>query len=270
MTALTMYQVDAFAERPFAGNPAAVLILDRPMDARMMQAIASENNLAETAFALRDADGWQIRWFTPVHEAAFCGHATLATAHVLFSAYQVNAPMQFQTRKVGTLSVTRRRDGRYEMDLPAIRPEPAGDLPAEFARLFPEGPRNVTRNFENFFVELASPDAVRAYVPDLATIARLHPMGLAITARGGETHQGRPVDFLSRYFAPGAGIDEDPVTGSIHATLVPYWAERLGKTELSAFQASARGGELDCRLVGDRVQLIGSAVTYMRATIFPA
>ena len=270
MTAMTMYQVDAFAERPFAGNPAAVMILDKPMDDGMMQAIASENNLAETAFAQRDGADWLIRWFTPVHEAAFCGHATLATAHVLFTELQVTGPIRFQTRQVGALTVTRQRDGRYEMDLPAIAAEPVPALPGEFASLFPGGALSVTRNFENFFVELPSPEAVRGYVPDLATIARLHPMGLAITAAGGRSHQGQPVDFISRYFAPGAGIDEDPVTGSIHSTLVPYWAERLGKTELRAFQASARGGELDCRLVGGRVQLTGSAVTFMRATIYPA
>lgn len=269
MTAMTMYQVDAFAERPFAGNPAAVLILDRPMEERLMQSIASENNLAETAFAVKDGADWQIRWFTPVHEAAFCGHATLATAHVLYSAYQVTEPIRFQTRQVGALTVTRRRDGRYEIDLPAIAPEPVGALPAEFTALFPGGAPPVMRNFENYFVELPSPDAVLAYVPDLATVARLRPMGLAITARGGRTHQGLPVDFTSRYFAPGAGIDEDPVTGSIHSTLVLYWAERLDRMDLKAFQASARGGQIDCHLAGDRVQLIGSAVTFMRATIYP-
>lgn len=270
MSAMTMYQVDAFAERPFAGNPAAVLILDRPMEDRLMQSIASENNLAETAFVVGAGADWQIRWFTPAQEAAFCGHATLAAAHVLYSAYHVAGPIRFQTRQVGALTVTRRRDGRYEMDLPALAPEPVAALPAELAALFPDGVPNVTRNFENYFVELPSPDAVRAYVPDLAAIARLHPAGLAITARGGRTHQGEPVDFISRYFAPGAGIDEDPVTGSIHATLVPFWAERLGMTELKAFQASARGGEIGCLLAGERVLLTGSAATFMRATIFPA
>lgn len=269
MTAMTMYQVDAFAERPYAGNPAAVLVLDRPIDERLMQSIASENNLAETAFVSKDGADWLIRWFTPTQEAAFCGHATLAAAHVLFSAHQVAGVMRFQTRQVGALTVTRRRDGRYEMDLPAIAPEEIAELPDELLSLFPGTRLTVVRNFENLFVELPSPDAVRDYVPDLAAIARLHPLGLAITARGGQTHLGQPVDFISRYFAPGAGIDEDSVTGSIHATLVPYWAERIGKTELSAFQASARGGEVHCHLAGDRVLLIGSAVTFMRATIFP-
>lgn len=269
MTALTMYQVDAFADCPFAGNPAAVLILDRPLDDRLMQSVATENNLAETAFAVRDGADWLIRWFTPLHEAAFCGHATLATAHVLYSVYQAAQPIRFRTRQVGTLSVSRRKDGRYAMDLPLMRPEPVAALPDELARLFGADAR-VSRNFENYFVELASPEAVRAFVPDLPLIARMHPMGLAITARGGATHQGVAVDFVSRYFAPGAGIDEDPVTGSIHATLVPYWAERLGKSDLTAFQASRRGGEIGCRVTGDRVELSGSAVTFMRATIYPA
>jgi PhzF family phenazine biosynthesis protein len=268
MPELTMHQVDAFADRPFTGNPAAVLILDRPLDDRLMQAIASENNLAETAFALREGADWLIRWFTPVHEAAFCGHATLATAHVLFSAHHADQPIRFRTRQVGTLSVSRREDGRYAMDLPLLPPEPVATLPAELARLFGTDAR-VRRNFENYFVELPSPEAVRAFIPDLPLIARLHPMGLAITAQGGATHLGATVDFTSRYFAPGAGIDEDPVTGSIHATLVPYWAERLGKSDLKAFQASRRGGEIGCRVDGDRVELTGSAVTFMRATIYP-
>lgn len=269
MTALTMYQVDAFADRPFAGNPAAVLILDRPLDDRLMQSIATENNLAETAFAVRDGADWLIRWFTPLHEAAFCGHATLATAHVLCSAYQAAQPIRFRTRQVGTLSVSRLKDGRYAMDLPLLPPEPVAALPDELLRLFGADAK-VSRNFENYFVELANPEAVRAFVPDLPLIARMHPMGLAITAQGGATHLGAAVDFVSRYFAPGAGIDEDPVTGSIHATLVPYWADRLGKSDLMAFQASRRGGEVGCRVTGDRVELTGSAVTFMRATIYPA
>ena len=268
MIAMTMYQVDAFADRPLAGNPAAVLILDQPLDERLMQSIAAEYNLAETAFVVREGEGWAIRWFTPSHEAAFCGHATLASAHVLHSAYGVPLPVRFGTRKVGDLVVARLPDGRYEMDLPRLDPAPL-DPPAEFARIFPDGWVNAVRNFENYFVELPTAEAVRTFRPDLPLIAGFGGIGLAITAAGGATHRGTPVDFTSRYFWPGGGIDEDPVTGSTHATLTPYWAEKLGKTALKAFQASARGGQIDCALAGGRVKLTGSAVTFMRATIFP-
>jgi predicted PhzF superfamily epimerase YddE/YHI9 len=269
MQALAMYQVDAFAERPFEGNPAAVLVVDRPLDDRLMQAIAAENNLAETAYVWRDGADWQIRWFTPTHEAAFCGHATLAAAHVLHSAYGVRMPVRFGTGKVGVLAVGREPDGRYALDLPRLDPAPL-DPPPGFAGIFPDGWMSLFRNFENYFAELASPEAVAAFRPDLTAIARFGEIGLCITARGGRTHAGAPVDFVSRYFWPGGGIDEDPVTGSTHATLVPYWAARLGKDTLSAFQASRRGGALTARLGEARVVLTAAAATFMKATIYPA
>ncbi|RCS25174.1 PhzF family phenazine biosynthesis protein [Phyllobacterium salinisoli] len=255
-----MYQVDAFADRAFAGNPAAVLILDDWLPEGVMQAIASENNLAETAFARPNGSSWDLRWFTPVHEVDFCGHATLATAHVLATQWNIDREMHFQTR-VGDLLV-RPGDGGYCLDLPSFPPEPLQELPAAIAGCF--GGRQVTcfRNFENIFVELADEKAVRAFIPDLPAISHIDPMGLAITGKG-ESH-----DFVSRYFAPGAGIPEDPVTGSIHATLVPYWSKKLGQNRLSAFQASARGGHLACRLVGDRVLITGRAVTFMKAEIY--
>lgn len=268
MSALNMYQVDAFADRPFQGNPAAVLVLEHALDDRLMQSIAAENNLAETAFVLRQPDGWSIRWFTPTHEAAFCGHATLAAAHVLHSVYGAASPSRFETRKVGTLAVARQTDGRYALDLPRLDPSPL-DPPKDFARIFHDGWVSAVRNFENYFVELASPEAVRDFRPDLRLIATFGEIGLAVTAKGGVTHQGQPVDFVSRYFWPGGGINEDPVTGSTHATLVPWWAGRLGKSDLRAFQASRRGGLMDCRLTSDRVILTAGAVTFMKAVIYP-
>jgi predicted PhzF superfamily epimerase YddE/YHI9 len=262
-----MFQVDAFADALFKGNPAAVLVLDRPVPDTLMRAIAQENNLAETAFVTRAGTDWHIRWFTPQHEAAFCGHATLATAHVLCTEYGVDLPIRFTTGAVGALQVSRAKDGMYVLDLPRLEPMPLTPPPPPLAELFPDGWVEAFRNFENLFVTLPTAAAVRSYAPDLRAITQFHPLGLAITAAGGETHEGSPVDFTSRYFDPGAGIDEDPVTGSIHATLVPYWGGRLGKGDLLAFQASARGGTLVCTLLSDRVLLTGRAVTFMRAEV---
>lgn len=269
MPTLTMYQVDAFADRVFTGNPAAVLVLDDWLDEALMASIAMENNLAETAFARRGQEGFDLRWFTPVHEVAFCGHATLATAHVLATEYGVSGEIAFATARVGTLRVRPEGDGAYTLDVPCLAPEPLDPVPGIFQSLFPGGWRAAFRNFENLFVELASEAEVRAYVPDLVRIAELHPTGLVITAKCEDAPSGRGgADFVSRYFVPGAGIPEDPVTGSTHATLVPYWAQRLGTDRLSAVQASRRGGRLTCRLEGGRVFLTGRAVTFMRAVVF--
>jgi predicted PhzF superfamily epimerase YddE/YHI9 len=261
MAELSMWQVDAFADRVFAGNPAAVLVLDGDwLPEAVMQAIAAENNLAETAFARPKAGGgWDLRWFTPVHEADFCGHATLATAHVLAAELGIVGDLVFSTR-VGELRVGRRAEA-HVLDLPAFPPEPLETPPAMLAEIFPAGWRDAFRNFENLFVVLPDEAALCAFVPDLGRIATLHPRGLCITAPGARH------DIVSRYFAPGAGIPEDPVTGSTHATLVPYWASKLGRTTLSAFQCSRRGGELGCELDGARVRLTGRAVTFMTASI---
>ncbi|MBB4301585.1 PhzF family phenazine biosynthesis protein [Rhodobium orientis] len=255
---MEMFQVDAFTDRVFGGNPAAVLILDRWLSDAVLQAIAGENNLAETAFACRGKDGWHLRWFTPTVEVDFCGHATLATAHVLAREHGVAGEMRFATR-VGELRVTATEDG-YALDVPLLAPEPLERLPEEVAHLVPAG-AILFRNFENFFAELADEDAVTGFSPDLSAIAKLGPVGLVVTATGTTT------DFVSRYFAPGAGIPEDPVTGSTHATLAPYWATRLGKARMTARQASARGGSLTCEIAGERVRLYGQAVTFMKADI---
>lgn len=260
MPELTMYQVDAFTSELFRGNPAAVLVLEHWLPVATMQNIASENNLAETAFVRPNGGGFDLRWFTPVHEVEFCGHATLATSHVLVHELGTKGQLVFETR-VGTLRVDPKDTG-YQLDFPSFPPETVADIPAPLKTNFGNGPIEAFRNFENMFVELANEQAVIDFIPDLAEIVKLQGQGLVVTAKGDEH------DFVSRYFAPFAGIPEDPVTGSTHATLVPYWAEKLGKTKLSAFQRSSRGGHLLCELKGDRVLLTGSAVTFMKAQIY--
>lgn len=260
---MRMFQVDAFTDRVFAGNPAAVLVLDAWLSDELMLAITQENNLSETAFVKARADGsWDLRWFAPAHEVDFCGHATLATAHVLFTTRDVPSPVTFHTR-VGPLHASR-VDGGYQLDLPRLNPDVIEHLPDALRPMFVTAPVAIFCNFENIFVDLGSADAVRAFQPDLPAIATLGSGGLVVTGPGGSDDTA---DFVSRYFAPGAGIPEDPVTGSIHATLVPYWAEKLGRKSLLAFQASVRGGWLDCTLTTDRVLVAGQAVTYMDATI---
>lgn len=256
---LTMYQVDSFTDVLFSGNPAAVLVLDEALDELLMKAIAAENNLSETAFAVRQGEGYALRWFTPTHEAAFCGHATLATAHVLATEYGQSGTLRFDTQ-VGRLTVNSGPEG-YSMVLPAFAPEALSPEPEWVSALFPNGVRAAFRNFENMFVELGSQAQVEEFTPDLAALSARYDIDLCITAKG-ET-----ADFVSRYFAPRAGIPEDPVTGSTHATLVPYWAQRLGKSTFRAVQCSARGGALIAEMEGDTVRLTGAAVTFMRAEI---
>lgn len=261
---MRMYQVDAFTDQLFAGNPAAVLVLEDWLSDDLMLAITQENNLAETAFVMPRQDGaWDLRWFSPAHEVDFCGHATLATAHILCTKHGAGSDLVFHTR-VGELRVSKEARG-YRLDIPRLDPDPIERLPFEIANVFPARPVRIFRNFENIFADLGSAQAVRSFVPDLTAIAKLGSVGLVVT--GVDAQEG-PADFVSRYFAPGAGIPEDSVTGSIHATLVPYWGTKLGRDRLLAFQASARGGWLDCELTKERVLLVGNAVTFMEATIF--
>lgn len=254
-----MTQVDAFSDRVFAGNPAAVLVLDDWLPEPVMQAIAEENNLAETAFVRRGDGVLGLRWFTPVHEAEFCGHATLAAACTLARRHGVDGAMRFMT-KVGEIRVEPVGAG-FRLDLPRFDPifDVAED--AFVQRFRPEGWRLTFRNFENFFFVLADEDAVRGYAPDMMGLSELGTTGLCVTAAGSDG------GIVSRYFAPGSGIPEDPVTGSTHATLVPYWASVLGETRFAARQLSRRGGRLGCELTDDRVLLTGEAAIYMDATI---
>lgn len=247
---LHFHQVDAFSDRPFAGNPAMVYRLDQWLEDGLMQQVAAEHNLAETAFVVAEDDGYRIRWFTPSTEVPLCGHATLASAHVLFDVYAEQAPrLDFKSRS-GLLSVSR-ENGRLWLDFPRIDPQPLTE-PVAVAEALGCEVREVYQTRE-LFVVLDSEQAVRDCAPDMAALARLPGLGVIVTAPG-ERH-----DFVSRYFAPGIGIPEDPVTGSAHCSLIPYWAARLGKSELQAFQCSTRGGELFCRLEGERVKIGGMA-----------
>ena len=255
---LKLYQVDAFTDRPFSGNPAAVVPLDDWLPDATMQAIAMENNLSETAFMVpRENGGFDLRWFTPLIEVDLCGHATLGTAWVLFNRLgHTAASVTFHTRS-GPLTVARDGD-RLAMDFPAQPPVPAdiGDV----AGALGEVPVAVLRAPYALAV-LENEGTVRAVQPNLARIATFDFPGLIVTAAGGDC------DFVSRFFAPNAGILEDPVTGSAHCILIPYWAGRLGKTNMFARQVSARGGSLWCTLKGDRVSIAGHAAPYLEGTI---
>jgi PhzF family phenazine biosynthesis protein len=257
---IPIYQVDAFASGVFSGNPAAVCMLDAWIDDRMLQFIAAENNLSETAFLVRNDDGFDIRWFTPATEVALCGHATLASAFILFTCQKWHAEsIRFKTRKSGQLVVTRHED-LLELDFPA-RPASARTPPAGLRQALGIAPKEVFGSAEDLLVVLESQKAVQEVKPDFGALERVACRGTIITARGDQC------DFVSRFFAPRVGIPEDPVTGSAHCVLIPYWAGVLGKNDLHAFQISKRGGELFCTHAGNRVKFSGKAVLYMEGTI---
>jgi predicted PhzF superfamily epimerase YddE/YHI9 len=259
MTTLPIYIVHAFTKKTFAGNPAAVCPLREWLPDALMQAIAAENHLAETAFFVPAGDGFHLRWFTPAVEVDLCGHATLATAHVLANHLGfVRAEMRFES-KSGPLLV-RRAGGLLELDFPARPPTMCGAPAALLGGLRAPVPPHEVGRARDYLAVFDDERTVHALAPDFATLRTLDCLGIIATAPG---HPGSGVDFVSRFFAPAAGIDEDPVTGSSHCTLVPYWAARLGKTTLHALQVSARGGELFCTHAGDRVRIAGHAVTYV-------
>ena len=251
-----IFQIDAFTTRRFAGNPAAVMPMDSfPADA-VLQAVAAENNLAETAFLVREGDDYRLRWFTPTTEVPLCGHATLASAAVVMERLEPGRSHVVFHSASGPLTVKRTAAG-YVMDFPA---RPSQPVPAPFglAEALGAVPVEVLADSFNYMALLESAQAVRELAPDIAAIARMDRSGVIVTAPGDGTY-----DFVSRYFAPAKGIPEDPVTGGAHCALAPYWAKRLGRTEFRAFQASRRGGEIICRLVHDRVELEGSCVFYL-------
>jgi PhzF family phenazine biosynthesis protein len=261
--AVPFVQVDAFTSEPFKGNPAAVLVLPTPRDDAWMQDVALEMNLSETAFLHRRLDGsFDLRWFTPSVEVALCGHATLASAHVLWESGQLGAgeTARFHT-KSGLLTAT--RTGTWiELDFPAT-PATAADPPGDLASALGVVPRSVGKSRFDYLIEVDDEAAVRGARPDFTKLRALPVRGVMITSRA----ESPGVDFVSRFFAPGSGIDEDPVTGSAHCCLTPFWSQRFGKTELVARQLSARGGELRLELAGDRVRLGGQAVTVIRGEI---
>ncbi len=262
---LRITQVDAFTATPFTGNPAAVCVLPAARDAAWMQQVAREMNLSETAFLCQRPDGFDLRWFTPATEVPLCGHATLASAHVLWEEGHLAAKTtaQFHTRS-GLLTATQ-RDGWISLDFPALPPAPAPAPPALLQALGLE-PVYVGQNRASYLVEVASEDLVRALEPDLTLLKTLAVQGVIVTSRATTA----PFDFVSRYFAPRAGVDEDPVTGSAHCCLAPYWRERLQQATFVAYQASARGGVLRLQVQGERVLLSGQAVTVLRGELLEA
>ncbi len=257
-----IFQVDAFTDRPFAGNPAAVCILTEPREASWMQNVAREMNLSETAFLCARADGFDLRWFTPSVEVDLCGHATLAGAHILWETGRLDRREQarFHTRS-GLLTAAYNR-GEVELDFPATPDEPA-KAPEGLAGALGAAPTYVGRSMYDYLVEVESEGAVRGLRPDFGLLKSLDVRGTIVTARS----DSPGCDFVSRFFAPGAGIDEDPVTGSAHCCLGPYWSRRLGGREFVAHQVSARGGRVRVRLAGDRVILGGRAVTVLRGVL---
>lgn len=259
---LPISRVDAFAYRPFTGNPAAVMPLEEWLDDTTLLAIAAENNLSETAFLVPDESGeadYELRWFTPTVEVALCGHATLASGHVLLSAAQWRSDMRFRTRKAGILRVARHgEDDGYRMALPAYPPGPKA-MP-DVVNALGGAPVETLWHADGYAL-IVYPDAasVRALAPDFRALREGGDVLYIATAPGNGDPSG--TDVVSRAFAPGAGIDEDPVTGSAHSVLTPYWAARLGRDTFLAYQASARGGHVGCRLDGDMVELTGTCVT---------
>ena len=265
---IPILHIDVFTSEPFKGNPAAVCLLDEPRPAEWMQNVAAEMNLSETAFVVpRQDGGFDLRWFTPKIEVPLCGHATLASAHALWETGRLAQDEEARFHTLSGWLIARRNGDRIEMDFPALLADRA-ELPKAVEEALDIKPLAVVANRRkdgsdgNFLVELESESAVRDVKPDFEKLRRAVKVGVIITARGDSKY-----DFVSRYFACYAGIDEDPVTGSAHCMLTPYWAAKLGKTEMSAYQASARGGEVSVTLNNDRVILGGGAMTVLRGSL---
>ena len=260
---IPFYHVDAFASRPFEGNPAAVCPLESWLPDATLQAIAGEHNLSETAFYVPRGSDYELRWFTPEVEVDLCGHATVASAHVIFDVRREiqGSRISFKS-KSGELGVDKTGENgstRYALDFPARPPEPCA-APANLSEALGATPQTVLAA-RDYLCVFATEDQVLSLTPDMAKIAALDRFAVIVTA------PGKDCDFVSRFFAPAKGVNEDPVTGSSHCTLIPYWAGRLGKTELFARQRSRRGGELWCRHRGDRVSIAGRAITYSEGVI---
>lgn len=259
--AIPLFQVDAFTDRPFRGNPAAVCLLEQARDAAWMQAVAGEMNLSETAFLVPEADGYRLRWFTPKSEVKLCGHATLASAHVLFERGLLpsGAAARFHTAS-GLLSAVRQPDsGRIELDFP-ITEVVSCEPPAGLVEALGITPLFIGRGDDDYLVEVASESIVRNITPDFGRLVRVACRGVIVTAAASTAG----VDFVSRFFAPVVGIEEDPVTGSAHCRLLPYWQKKTGRNTFTAFQASQRGGVLYLSAAGNRVRIAGQAVTVLQ------
>lgn len=259
---LPLWQIDAFTERVFSGNPAAVCVLGAWLPDETMAAIAAENNLAETAFLVKEASGWRIRWFTPTVEVDLCGHATLASAHLYLTRLAPQEREVTFASRSGPLRIVREEGGRLAMTFPRRPPEPCPTPDAVVRALRGRRPE-ATLVARDHLAVLATEAEVRALDPDLGAVRELPEHGLMVTAPASTPG----LDFVSRFFAPQVGIPEDPVTGSAHCTLVPYWSARLGKKRLEAAQVSRRGGRLSCEDLGDAVRIAGRAVTYLDGEI---
>jgi PhzF family phenazine biosynthesis protein len=260
---LRITQVDAFTNRPFAGNPAAVCILPKPAEPAWMLDVAREMNLAETAFLVKQRDGYDLRWFTPAVEVDLCGHATLASAHVLWEDGHLKPGEQARFHTKSGLLTAAKQNSWIELDFPVTPVSPA-IAPPDLAAALGAQPRFVGRSRFDYLVEVDNEATVRALNPDLTALSRLDARGIIVTAA---TDENSPFHFVSRFFAPQSGVPEDPVTGSAHCALAPYWAPKLGHTDLVGYQASARGGEVLMRILGDRVELSGEAVTVLRGEL---
>lgn len=254
-----IYQVDAFTSKVFAGNPAAVCPLEKWLDDGQMQSIAFENNLSETAFFVPEGKQFGLRWFTPVVEVKMCGHATLATAHIMFTemGYE-KEKIEFLTKS--GLLIVERKGKDLIMNFPSVEMPEAKAHPKLFEALG-VAPAHKVYKTDDYMVVFDSEEEIREMNPDFRMLTEVEARGIIVTAPGKE------VDFVSRFFGPQSGIDEDPVTGSAHTKLIPYWSKKLGKTELTARQVSKRGGDLVCKLLGGRVEIIGKAATYLRGEI---
>lgn len=258
---LKIYIVNAFAETTFGGNPAAVIYLREWLTEDLMQKIAAQHNLAETAFIIPQEDDYAIRWFTPEVEVALCGHATLASAHVFYDHLGYKKDKITFHSQSGPLYVSQRNDGKLTLDFPADKATEAQSLPA-FEQGLKVKPLKVYKGSTDYMVVLENQQAIENLSPDFRILAQLKARGIIVTAKGNEA------DFVSRCFFPQSGIDEDPVTGSAHTTLAPYWAAQLGKDRLSAIQLSKRKGYLECEIAGNRVLISGNAGTYLEGDIF--
>lgn len=255
---IPIYQIDAFTSKVFSGNPAAVCPLDEWLEDSILQSIALENNLSETAFFIPESEGYHLRWFTPVAEVDLCGHATLATAYVIFNDINTRIEkVSFQTRS-GLLIVTSKAN-LLQLDFPAQPPEPC-EADQKLLQALGGNPLHVLRN-DDYFVTYETEAEIRNLKPNMQLLNTVDSRGVIVTAKGDQA------DFVSRFFAPKFGVPEDPVTGSAHCALIPYWSDKLGKTKLHAYQLSARGGELFCEHNGDRVIIAGCCVKYMEGFI---
>ncbi|WP_419803227.1 PhzF family phenazine biosynthesis protein [Mucilaginibacter sp.] len=259
---LKIYQADAFTDQLFGGNPAAVCPLQEWLPDEMMQKIALENNLAETAFFVPDADGFMLRWFTPELEIDLCGHATLASAHIIFTELGfAEKQISFKTKVAGTLVVSK-TNNIYTLDFPARPPQNCEVPDILLEALGGNATPSIIQKSRDYFLVYESEAAIINLKPDFSLLAKIDVIGIIVTAPGEE------VDFVSRFFAPSCSVPEDPVTGSAHCTLIPYWAKRLDKNSMHVYQLSARKGELWCENKGGRVLISGKAVTYLRGEIF--